>query len=351
MKAAVMEQIGKPLVVHNDWPDPECGPSDAVLRVEANGICRSDYHIWQGGWEWLGLVPQPPTVLGHEYCGVVEQVGPAVKRFKRGDRVVAPFVHACGICSFCASGHQNVCSNLQAPMFHYTGGFGRLAKVANADVNLVSLPDSMRFEEAASLGCRFITSWHGLVDQAEVQAGEWVAVFGCGGVGLAAVEIASALGASVIGVSRDPAKLDIAGAMGAVAVVKADEPKAVEQIIQITGGGAHVTVDALGVKETCLNGVLSLRTRGRHLRLGMSPKEEGGQASLPVDLFVARELKFIGSFGMQASRYPEMLKMIESRKLNPSRLVRQTIPIEQASGVLECMKSYGTIGISVINSW
>ena len=351
MKAAVMEQIGKPLVVHNNWPDPECGSFDAVIRVEANGICRSDYHIWQGGWEWLGLVPQPPTVLGHEYCGVVEQVGAAVKRFRRGDRVVAPFVHACGVCSFCAAGHQNVCSNLQAPMFHYTGGFGRFAKVANADVNLVNLPESMGFEEAASLGCRFITSWHGLVDQAAVQAGEWVVVFGCGGVGLAAVEIASALGASVIGVSRDPAKLEVAKTMGAVAVVKADQPDAVNQVIQLTGGGAHVTVDALGAKETCLNGVLSLRTRGRHLRLGMSPREDAGQVTLPVDLFVARELKFIGSFGMQASRFPEMLKMIESGKVDPCRLVKQRISIEQAGAVLEAMKSYGTIGISVINSW
>jgi D-arabinose 1-dehydrogenase-like Zn-dependent alcohol dehydrogenase len=351
MKAAVMEVIGAPLKVHNNWPDPECGPSDAVIRVEANGICRSDYHIWRGGWEWLGLVPQPPTVLGHEYCGVVEEAGRDVTRFRKGDRVVAPFGHGCGMCGPCKSGHQNVCENLLAPMFHYTGGFGRYAKVARADVNLVLLPDSISFVEAASLGCRFATSWHGVVDQARVQAGEWVAVFGCGGIGLAAVEICTALGASVVAVSRSENKLAKARELGAVATVKADGSGVVAQVTQITKGGAHVSVDALGAKETCLNALYCLRARARHLRLGMSGREDGGHILLPVDLFVARELQFIGSFGMQASRYPEMLRMMESGKLQPGKLVTATLPIENASEVLESMGRYDTLGVNVINAW
>ena len=198
----MVEEIGKPLVVHRDWPDPDCGMDEAVIRVEANGICRTDHHMWKGGWPWLGITTPVPIVLGHEYCGVVEQVGASVSRVRPRDRVVVPFNHSCGRCDVCQAGHQNVCVDLRFPMLHYTGGFGRYAKVARADVNLVVLPPAISYVDAAGLGCRFMTSWHGVVDQACVQAGEWVAVFGCGGVGLAAVDICTALGANVVAVSR-----------------------------------------------------------------------------------------------------------------------------------------------------
>jgi D-arabinose 1-dehydrogenase-like Zn-dependent alcohol dehydrogenase len=159
MKAAVVEEIANPLVVHRDWPDPDCGPDEAVIRVEANGICRSDYYVWQGGWPWLGIALSVPFVLGHEYCGVVEEGGSAVTRIHRGDRVVVPFNHSCGRCEPCQAGHQNVCADLRLPMLNYTGGFGRYTKVARADVNVVPLPDSISYVEAAALGCRFMTAW------------------------------------------------------------------------------------------------------------------------------------------------------------------------------------------------
>ena len=276
MKAAVMKEFGKPLAVVNDWKDPECGPADAVLRVEANGICRSDWHLWQGGWEWVGFVPPLPMVLGHEYCGVVEEVGSEVRKFKKGQRVVVPFHHSCGVCESCQAGHQNVCSDLRIPAFHYSGGFGRYAQVARADVNLVPLPEPISFEAAASLGCRFMTAFHGVAHQAGVKPGEWVAVFGCGGVGLAAVEIATALGANVIAVSRGAKKLALARELGAVHTVKADGEGVAKEIVELTGGGVHVSVDALGTRATTLPAIASLRTRGRHVRIGMSGKEDRG---------------------------------------------------------------------------
>ena len=107
MKAAVMERFGTPLKIHNDWEDPQCGPHDAIIKVEASGICRSDYTLWNGGMEWLDIVPPLPAVLGHEYCGVVAEVGDQVRGFRRGDRVVSPFCHACGACECCTTGHQN----------------------------------------------------------------------------------------------------------------------------------------------------------------------------------------------------------------------------------------------------
>lgn len=351
MKAAVLQEFGKPLAVTSSWKDPECGPADAVLRVEANGICRSDWHMWQGGWEWVGFVPPLPTVLGHEYCGVVEELGRDVKRFKQGQRVVVPFHHSCGTCESCQAGHQNVCSDLRIPMFHYSGGFGQYAQVARADVNLVPLPDEISFEAAASLGCRFMTAFHGVVHQAGVQPGEWVALFGCGGVGLAAVEICTALGANVIAVSRGERKLALARELGAVHTLKADGDRVPEQIVELTGGGAHVSVDALGTSDTTLPAIAALRTRGRHVRIGLSGKEDKGQIALPVDLFVAKELSFMGSFGMPAHRYPEMLRMVSAGQLHPDKLVAQRVPIEKAGDVLESMSGYGTVGVAVINRY
>lgn len=347
MKAAVMEQFGKPLNIHDDWSDPECGPRDAIIKVEACGICRSDYTLWNGGLEWMGVVPPLPSVIGHEYAGVVEEVGGEVTRFRKGDRVVSPFCHGCGSCEFCAEGHQNVCANMQLPGMHYTGAFATHTKVANADVNLVNLPSSISFPEAAGLGCRFITAYHGLVEQAVVREGEWVAVFACGGVGLSAVNIAAALGAKVIAVSRSEKKLALAKELGAQHAVTAG-PDAPNQIVEITGGGVHVSVDALGAAETALPALLSLRTRGRHLRLGASNKKDQGQISIPVDLFCFRELTFVGSFGMQAARYPEMLRMIESGKLKPKALVGDQVALEDTSSVLASMGSYDTVAMSVI---
>ena len=351
MKAAVVEQIGEPLVIHSDWPDPECEATDAVLRVEANGICLTDYHVWHGGWPWVGIQTPVPIVLGHEYCGVVEEVGAAVQGFKKGDRVVVPFNHSCGICEQCRDGHENVCLDVRFPMFHYTGGYGRYAKVSRAAVNLVPLPESITFVDAAGMGCRYMTSWHGVVDQAKVTAGEWVAVFGCGGVGLAAVNIASALGASVIAVSRTQSKLDLATALGAVATVNASGDNVASQIVELTGGGAHVSVDALGDEQTAIPALYSLRTRGRHLRLGTSSKKQGGHIQIPVDLILFKELEIIGSLGMQAARYPAMLRMVESGKIQPGKLVQGTVRIEEAGDVLATMGTSSPSGTRVINQW
>lgn len=347
MKAAVLEQFGEPFKIYDNWSDPQCGSHDAIIQVEACGICRSDYTLWKGGVEWMGIVPQLPCVLGHEYCGIVVEVGSEVNRFQKGDRVVSPFCHACGACEFCTAGHENVCANLQLPGMHYTGGYASHTKVANADINLVNLPAAISFAEAAGMGCRFITAYHGVVDQVAVREGEWVAVFACGGVGLSAVNIASALGANVIAVSRNEKKLAMARELGAKHTITAG-PEAANEIVELTGGGVHVSVDALGASETAIPAILSLRTRGRHLRLGVSNKKDQGQISVPVDLFTFRELSFVGSFGMQAARYPEMLQMIESGKLTPNLMVGGTVSLEQASEVLASMTGYDTLGMSVV---
>ena len=233
------------------------------------------------------------------------------------------------------------------PMFHYPGGFAEYAQVTRADVNLVSLPENISFSEAAGLGCRFMTSFRGVVAQARVEAGEWVAVFGCGGVGLAAVNIAAALGANVIAVSRTKAKLDMAKELGAVHTLTAGE-KVAEEIVELTQGGAHVSVDALGTAATWMPSIMSLRGRGRLLRLGVSGQDEKGQLPLPADLLVIRELNVIGSFGMQARCYPEMLRMVESNKLSPGKLVKKTVTLDESNDELTSMSQFDTVGMSVI---
>lgn len=350
MKAAVMEGIRQPLVVRN-VPEPEPAPHGALIRVEANGICRSDWHAWTGDWTWIGIQLQFPHVLGHEFCGVVEDVGREVTRFKKGDHVVVPFSQGEGTCEWCRSGHQNICDTPLTPGFAYWGGFGRYVAAPFADVNLVPLPDGVGFVEAASMGCRFMTSFHGIVDRAQVQAGEWVAVHGCGGIGLSAIQIAAALGANVIGVDVSAEKLEFAKRVGAAAVVNANEQEPVAAITQLTNGGAHVSVDALGVAATCRNSVACLRKRGRHLQVGLTSSAEKGEIALPIDLIVLKEITLLGTVGMQAPRFESMLRMVQAGKLTPGALVTHKVPLSEAGGVLASMDKFATVGVTVINSY
>src|SRR5271166_3273244 len=195
MKALVLEEIGKPMVVKNDWPEPKCPPDGAIVRVEGSGICRSDWHLWQGDWGWIGFKPRLPAILGHEFAGVVEEVGKDVKTLKPGARVVVPLVNGCGVCDDCRKGYSNHCSRSPG-----MGGYARYGLLRFADFNVALLPESVDFVEASSMGCRYVTAFHALFDQGHVQADENVVVYGCGGVGLSAIQIATALGARVIAV-------------------------------------------------------------------------------------------------------------------------------------------------------
>jgi|TARA_B110000495_G_C22927264_1_gene541964 D-arabinose 1-dehydrogenase-like Zn-dependent alcohol dehydrogenase len=347
MRAAVVEKFKEPLKIWTDWKDPEIGPDQAIIKIMANGICRSDWHLWQGHWEWMGFSPELPAVLGHESAGIVEEVGANVKRFKKGDRVVFPFGQACGCCPTCADGHQNVCENLAMSMFMGAGGFAEYSPVASADVNLVALPDEVSFVEGASLGCRFMTAFHGVTYQGNVKPGQWVTVFGCGGVGLAAVDTAAAMGANVIAVSRSANKLQAALDLGATHAVTAGDD-AVGEIQEITGGGAHVSLECLGTAATWMPSIMSLRRRGRLVRMGMTGREEEGILPIPADMIVGMELEIVGSMGMQARCYPEMLRMVASGAINPGSLVKEEVSLEKTSGVLERMTDFDTLGYSVI---
>lgn len=344
MKAAIYHTFGGPVIIQT-VPDPRPDPHGAVIRVMATGICRSDWHGWQGHDPDIKL----PHVPGHELAGVIEAIGKRVNRWQPGDRVTVPFVCGCGRCEQCATGHHQVCPNQTQPGFTHWGSFAEFVAIHNADVNLVRLPDRLDFATAASLGCRFITAFRAVIDQGRVSGGEWVAVHGCGGLGLSAVMVANAVGAQVVAIDINPTALDLARSLGATVTINAHEHENIPAAVQLaTRGGAHVSLDALGSIETCRNSILSLRKRGRHVQVGLL-LENHSQPPLPMDRVIAHELEIVGSHGMPAHRYADMFELIRTGKLQPERLVQRTVSLEEADQVLTDMEGFNTIGVVVID--
>ena len=346
MKAVVFEKFAQMPVIQN-VADPTPASHGVVIKVEATGVCRSDWHCWQGH-DTDVVVPHVP---GHEFAGIVEAVGKDVKRFKSGDRVTVPFINACGSCPECHSGNHQVCGNQTQPGFTHWGSFAQYTTVDQADVNLVALPEHLDFVTAASLGCRFVTSFRAVVDQGKVSAGQWVAVHGCGGVGLSAVMIASALGANVIAVDLQDDKLALAKQVGAAVTLNASQVASLpEAIREITQGGAHVSMDALGHSVTCVNSVQSLRKLGKHIQVGLLMAEHATPA-IPMGRVIGDELEIIGSHGMQAFRYDAMLSMIMSGKLKPEKLLGRTISLAESIEALTTLDTSNTAGVTVISSF
>jgi alcohol dehydrogenase len=344
MRAAMYTEFEKPLSIQN-LPDPVPSDRGVVIGVKATGLCRSDWHGWMGHDPDIRL----PHVPGHELAGVVEEIGKDVGRCRVGDRVTLPFVCGCGTCLICASGNHQVCDHQFQPGFTHWGSFAEYVAIDYADVNLVQLPDEVAFVTAASLGCRFVTSFRAIVDQGKVSAGQWVAVHGCGGVGLSAIMIASALGANVVAIDISDEKLGFARSIGAAATVNATQTEdVVESIRDLTQGGAHVSIDALGSPVTCFNSIANLRKRGKHIQVGLMVADHRHPA-VPMDRVIANELEILGSHGMQAHKYPALLSMIRARKLFPEKLIGKTISLQESLVALADMDSFSEVGVTVID--
>jgi D-arabinose 1-dehydrogenase-like Zn-dependent alcohol dehydrogenase len=327
VRALVFDCFGGPLEVR-EVPAPDPAPGGVVVRVAASGICRSDWHGWQGHDPDVVL----PHVPGHELAGTVAAVGAGVTRWSPGDRVTVPFVNACGRCAQCAAGDHQVCARQSQPGFTHWGSLAEFVALDAADVNLVAVPEELDLATAAALGCRYATAFRAVVQVGRVRTGEWVAVHGCGGVGLSAVQIAAAAGARVLAVDVSAGARDLARELGAEHVLDggADVPAAVSDL---SGGGAHLSLDALGAPVTCTNSVRSLRPRGRHVQIGLLPVA-GGRPDVPMDLVVARELQLFGSHGMAAHAYPELLGVIAAGRLDPGRLVTRELGLDEAGAAL-----------------
>ncbi len=344
MRAACFEEFQGPIEVQN-LPDPEPAEDGVVVEVGATGLCRSDWHGWMGHDSDIQLRHVP----GHEFAGSIVAIGKNVKRFRVGDRVTVPFVSGCGHCPECRSGNQQVCDHQFQPGFTAWGSFAEYVAIDYADGNLVTLPEELDYVTAASLGCRFATSFRGVIDQGQVRAGQWVAVHGCGGVGLSAIMIAAAAGANVIAVDIDDEKLAFAKSIGANATLNGKSIKDVAGAIRdLSGGGAHVSVDGLGSPVTCFNSVSCLRKRGKHIQIGLMTGDHA-HAKIPMDRVVAHELEVLGSHGMQAFRYDAMLDMIATGKIAPQKLIGDHITLAEGATALMNMDSFVGTGVTVID--
>ena len=341
MRAVVVESFGKvPRVV--DVPDPAPPAHGVVVAVEATGVCRSDWHAWQGHDPDVVL----PHVPGHELAGTVVAVGRDVSRWRGGERVTTPFVTACGTCPECAAGRQQVCRAQTQPGFTGWGSFAEFVALDHADVNLVDLGE-LPATTAAALGCRVATAFRAVTDVAAVRAGEWVAVHGCGGVGLSTIGVAAACGARVIAIDPSPAARQLAREFGAETALDPAEADPVDEIVERTEGGAHASFDAVGLAATCEASIRCLRRRGRHVQIGLLPAALGRPA-VPMDLVIAHELQVLGSHGMAAHDYPRLLALVRPGRFPLDLLLTRTLALEAGPAALAEVGTAGAAGVTVL---
>ncbi len=344
MQAVTFNEF-KGLTAVSSVPFPTPSADGVVIAVRAAGVCRSDWHGWQGHDADIKSLPHVP---GHEFAGEVVEIGRDVRKWRVGDRVTMPFVAGCGTCRECSAGAAQVCDRQFQPGFTAWGAFAEAVAVPFADYNLVALPESLDFVTAAALGCRLATAYRAVALQGRAAQGEWVAVFGCGGVGLSAVMVAAALGARPIAVDVRDESLAMAKAFGAEYVVNAASADPVAAIQELSDGGVQLSLDALGSAATAANSIKSLRKRGRHVQVGLLAGSEF-RPRLPMELVIGRELEIYGSHGLAAADYSPLLDLILAGKLPVASMVRRKISLVEAPAALVAMGSFGEPGITVID--
>ncbi|MBI1352011.1 MAG: alcohol dehydrogenase catalytic domain-containing protein [Actinomycetales bacterium] len=345
MRAALLTELHAPVAVET-VPSPDCPADGVIVEVRACGVCRSDLHTVNGSDPTIAL----PHVMGHEFAGVVADVGPQCHSFSVGDRVTAPFVLGCGRCADCLAGSPTACNQQRLIGFSQWGAFAEQLAVQHADFNVVRLPEGVDFVEAAGLGCRVTTAWRGIHDRAALQEGEWLAVHGCGGVGLSAIMLARVLGARVIAIDVSDAALDKARELGAEHTINPRRHSDVGNAVRAaTDGGAHVSVDAMGISSTFDNSLRSLRTLGRHVQIGM-PTGEHATVMLPLlELVYSRQLSLFGMRGLGATGFSDLLALAANGALDLSQLVTQRLSLDEVQDVLERLQAGTLTGIAVVD--
>ncbi len=343
MRAAVLREYNADPVIE-DVPHPGCPTDGVVLKVLACGICRSDWHGWTGEHPRV----RPGQIGGHEYCGEVVEAGPR-SVWAVGDRLVAPFILACGACPSCLSGHGNTCPSQRLPGFVEPGAFAEYVAVPH-DHNLARLPERLSPTVAAGLGGRVTTAWHALTGRAALQPGEWLAVHGTGGVGLSALILGRAMGARVVVVDVVAEKLSHALGLGAEAAVDARDGDTAARIRQITGGGAHVSVEALGIAATTNASIECLRPLGRHVQVGM-PVGHTARMEINMSAVYQGNLALYGTRGMPAWKYPSLLALIETGRIDMSPLIAREVALSEVGRELAAFNGPTPPGVAVITDF
>jgi alcohol dehydrogenase len=344
MRAVIFEEFSGPLVVRQ-VPDPAPEPDGVVVAVRSTGICRSDWHGWQGHDPDVRV----PHVPGHEFAGEIVAVGKGVRGLSVGERVTVPFVSGCGDCATCRRGDPQVCDAQFQPGFTHWGSFAEFVALRYAEGNVVKLPEHLAFDQAATLGCRFTTAFRALVELAQLGAGESLVVLGAGGVGSSAILIAHALGARAIAVDIDPAKLELARQLGADDCIDARlVPDVAGRVHELTRGGADVSIDALGSAAALRHSLESLRKRGRHVQVGLMVGERGDPA-VPMGRVIGRELSLFGSHGIAARSYPRVFDLIERKQIPLDRIVGRRLGLSDIPVELPRIGEFRGLGIALVD--
>ncbi|MEO0916791.1 MAG: alcohol dehydrogenase catalytic domain-containing protein [Pseudomonadota bacterium] len=343
MRAAVLRAYRTDLSIET-VSDPVCPEDGVVVRVLACGICRSDWHGWVGEHPLV----KPGHIGGHEYCGEVIEAGPRAQ-FRPGDRVIAPFLLSCGTCQQCRTGESNTCTDQIVTGFSAQGAFAEYVSVPR-DHNLTRLPDTLSPVLAAALGCRVTTAWHALTGRAGLQPGEWLAVHGTGGIGLAALLLGRALGARVVVSDVVPEKLTHAKGLGAEFAFDASKEDSAEAIREVTGGGAHVSIEALGIPDTQAASIACLGPLGRHVQVGMPV---GPYARQTVDLYAVymKNLALYGTRGMPSHKYPSLLSLIAGGHVDLSPIVAREVRLSDTGRELAAFDAPMGPGVAVITDF
>ena len=320
MRAAVFEGPGHPLVLR-EVSRPVLGPGDALVKVAACGFCHTDLHYLDHG---VATVKPPPLILGHEISGVVEELGSGSADRSVGDRVLVPSVIPCGSCEYCRAGRENICPHLQMPGNHFDGGFAEFLRVpARA---LVPLPSELDLRRSAVIADALTTPYHAVVHRARVQSGDWVVVVGCGGVGINAVQFASAAGANVVAVDLLGEKREAARRLGARETMDpAEHPDLGREVRKKTGGGADVAIEVVGTPETVSLALSTLRRGGRLCVVGYSDSV----VPIPLNRLMFFEYEIVGSLGCRPVDYPRVIEMVRAGKVNLDAVVSATLPLDR----------------------
>jgi len=333
MKAIRLVKPGQPLEMQ-ETPVPSMGVKDVLVKVKAAGICRSDMHYRAGA----STVPDLPMTLGHEVAGVIEEVGPAVRNVTVGDRVCLHYLVSCGDCRYCALGSEQFCTTGSMIGKYQDGGYAEYIVVPSR--NAVPLPDDIPFEQGAIMMCSSATSFHAL-HKADVQPGESVAVFGVGGLGISAVQLAQAFGAlDVYAVDINADKLKLAESYGAIPV-NAGTADPVAEIRRLTGGqGVDAALELVGLRQTIEQAVRSLGVFGRAILVGI--------AEQPFELHsyhdvIPKEAQIIGCSDHLLSELPLLVELVRRGALDLSSVVTRTVPLdaEAINAALDDLEAFG----------
>jgi 6-hydroxycyclohex-1-ene-1-carbonyl-CoA dehydrogenase len=330
MKAMVFEKPNEPLTLQ-EWATPQPGPDEIVVKVSACGVCHTDLHYIDHG---VPTFKNPPLILGHEAAGLVAAVGSNVRERKEGDRVLLPAVLTCGHCDNCRTGRENICFNMKMFGNDIDGSYAEYVAAPAKDSFI--LPESIPLVEGSIIADAISTPFHAVKNRGQVRGGDHVVVFGCGGIGLNIVQVATAFGAQVIAVDLKEDKLEAAKSLGAKATVNPEQVERVDkEVRKLTGGGADIGFEAIGNPNTISAAFSCIRNGGRLVVVGYTDQK----VSLNAGRIMYREMEVIGSLGCRPVDYPRLINMVAAGTIKVKELVSHRFALEDTNKAFDQLRA------------